>query len=101
MRNYRPPPHLDPDGSTTRRLMIEHAFREDWRDLKRRFPALYAERIAALERIAGGKFKRVVATETGTTHAVPVETLATEGIKGDELDRFPEWNDDEHARRIA
>ncbi len=77
--------------------MIEHAFREDWRELKRRFPTLYAERIKALERIAGGKFKRVVATETGKTHAVPVETLATEGIKGDELEAFPEWNDDEHG----
>ncbi len=98
MRNYRPPQHLDPDGSTARRLMIEHAFREDWADLKRRFPALYAERIAALERIAGGKFKKIVDVETGKAHAVAVEEISTKGISGGELGRFPEWDEGKHGR---
>lgn len=79
--------------------MIERAFREDWADLKRRFPALYAERIASLERIAGGKFKKVVDLATGKAHAVAVEEISTKGIKGDELARFPIWDETKHGRR--
>lgn len=95
---YIPPPHLDPDGSTTRRLMLEDAFREDWAGLKRRFPALYAERIAALERIAGGKYKKVVSIDTGKSHAVTVEEISTTGIKSDARGRFPEWDEEQHGR---
>lgn len=41
-----------------------------------------------------GRYKRVRCPDRKTWHAVPLERIATEGISGYDVHRFPRWTDE-------
>ena len=62
--------------------------RERWYALERFAPEIYRNLIEQHEALAGGKFKNV------NGRKVPVEEIVTQGICGDDLDRFPPWEEE-------
>jgi len=38
-----------------------------------------------------GKYKTIVLTSTGKSYKVPTKDILTIGIKGVDLDKYPEW----------
>ena len=41
-----------------------------------------------------GKYKKIVLTTTGKAYKVPLRDILTVGIKGVDLPKYPEWEDE-------
>ena len=56
--------------------------------------AIGQQRLKDLE-MQFGKYKKIVLTTTGKTYKVPLRDILVVGIKGVDLPKYPEWEDND------